>query len=189
MKKLLVILLALAMLFSFAACGTTEPEGNGGTDVEATLTPTAEPTPEPVSGKTITFEKVTFVVPEGYTESEVGGIKVIYTDDFPNVADSITLTKTAADSISNYSKDMFETQYAQSVAGFTGVESFEKIEIDGVDSLKIGIKLETSGVKLTQTQYFMFFSDMTVVIGFAEVEGTPNSAELADIVKTIQVVK
>lgn len=195
MKKLLVILLALAMLFSFAACDTTVPEDEGNSNIiaEATATPTAEPTPEPtpepISGKTVTFEKISLVVPEGYTETELNGLKLLYTDDFPTVADSITFAKSAADSISAYSKEVFETQYSQSLEGFTGIDVYEEIKIDGVDTLKVGVKLETGGVKLVQTQYFMFFSDMSIVIGFAEVEGSPNSAEFAEIVKSIKVAK
>ncbi len=218
MKKLLVLLLVVAMMFSFVACesekdtdddATKKPKvtatatatdglENGGNKVTATSpvkkteapTPTLEPTPATAAKKTITFGRISIEIPSNYIETTNEGIKVYYTDKYPTVADSIQLTKAPADSIALYTKEGLEQSFAAALGStFKGLEVFEKTKIDGVDVLVLGLVLNANGLNCKQLQYFFFFDDMTIDVAFGVFEGSESGEEFEAIFNSIKVVK
>ena len=84
-KRLLAMFTALLMILCLAACG------DGG------------------SANKYTYEGVSLALPEGFTVDENSATPIAYGPNYPDNTDNITFSYSGADSIDNYSQEVFET--------------------------------------------------------------------------------
>lgn len=150
-KRLLAMFAALLMILCLAACG------DGG------------------SANKYTYEGVSLALPEGFTVDESSATPIAYGPDYPDNTDNITFSYSGADSIDNYSQEVFETYYSALLGEVTS-NSFEKVKVGGKDAIEYNYSLSVNGVEMEQTQVMVFLSDKTVTVTFTNASGEYDSA-------------
>ncbi len=150
-KRLLAMFAALLMILCLAACG------DGG------------------SANKYTYEGVSLALPEGFTVDENSATPIAYGPDYPDNTDNITFSYSGADSIDNYSQEVFETYYSALLGEVTS-NSFEKVKVGGKDAIEYNYSLSVNGVEMEQTQVMVFLSDKTVTVTFTNASGEYDSA-------------
>ena len=162
---------------SSAPAATTVPE----TTVAPAVTTAPETTvaPEATSAPAenlYTYDHLTMVLPEGFTLSEVSGNPIALCPGYPTRTDNIAFSKSVADNIGNYTKDLLDSIYSQTFAGFGGSDIFEKTVIGGKDALKYRVVLTQTGITMNILQVMIFGSTYTDCITFTSVSGDFDSA-------------
>ena len=137
-------------------------------------------------GNIYTYDHVSIELPEGYEVDESGSFPIIYCPDYPARTDNINILKTSADSIDNYDEDVIDNYYATSLNGYSGMLSFEKTTVGGVDAIVCSYDVSLSGVEMVGTQYYLFGKDFTDVITFTSVSGDYDD-DFEDIAQSITV--
>ena len=150
-KRLLAMFTALLMILCLAACG------DGG------------------SAHKYTYEGVSLALPEGFTVDENSATPIAYGPNYPDNTDNITFSYSGADSIDNYSQEVFETNYSALLGEVTS-NSFEKVKVGGKDAIEYNYSLSVNGVEMEQTQVMVFLSDKTVTVTFTSASGEYDSA-------------
>ncbi len=150
-KRLLAMFTALLMILCLAACG------DGG------------------SANKYTYEGVSLALPEGFTVDESSATPIAYGPNYPDNTDNITFSYSGADSIDNYSQEVFETNYSALLGEVTS-NSFEKVKVGGKDAIEYNYSLSVNGVEMEQTQVMVFLSDKTVTVTFTSASGEYDSA-------------
>ncbi len=150
-KRLLAMFAALLMILCLAACG------DGG------------------SANKYTYEGVSLALPEGFTVDESSATPIAYGPNYPDNTDNITFSYSGADSIDNYSQEVFETYYSALLGEVTS-NSFEKVKVGGKDAIEYNYSLSVNGVEMEQTQVMVFLSDKTVTVTFTNASGEYDSA-------------
>ncbi len=189
MKKLLTLIAALAVAASLCACGgmgIVGSDNNSQNDSSSSITDTSTNSVKNSDGEEYTYDHIKLVLPEGFTVDDNSSVPIAYGPNYPTETDNITFSKSGADNIDNYSKDVIETQYKQLINGFEEIDDFKKIKIDGKDTIKISYDISMSGVDMEQTQYFIFGDSFTNIVTFTDVTGNYDDA-FEDCVKTITV--
>lgn len=150
-KRLLAMFAALLMILCLAACG------DGG------------------SANKYTYEGVSLALPEGFTVDESSATPIAYGPNYPDNTDNITFSYSGADSIDDYSQEVFETYYSALLGEVTS-NSFEKVKVGGKDAIEYNYSLSVNGVEMEQTQVMVFLSDKTVTVTFTNASGEYDSA-------------
>ena len=150
-KRLLAMFATLLMILCLAACG------DGG------------------SANKYTYEGVSLALPEGFTVDESSATPIAYGPNYPDNTDNITFSYSGADSIDNYSQEVFETYYSALLGEVTS-NSFEKVKVGGKDAIEYNYSLSVNGVEMEQTQVMVFLSDKTVTVTFTNASGEYDSA-------------
>ena len=150
-KRLLAMFAALLMILCLAACG------DGG------------------SANKYTYEGVSLALPEGFTVDESSATPIAYGPNYPDNTDNITFSYSGADSIDNYSQEVFETYYSALLGEVTS-NSVEKVKVGGKDAIEYNYSLSVNGVEMEQTQVMVFLSDKTVTVTFTNASGEYDSA-------------
>ena len=132
------------------------------------------------------FGNLRFELPEGFEMTEQSGVKVAISENYPLVTDNITFVKSGKDSIDNYSKEIFNNYYKNTVAGFKGIDSFERIEIDGVPSIRLEFRMTMSGVNMSQTQIMIFYRKASYVVTFTVLNSQYHDI-FDEVIKSIKV--
>ena len=114
------------------------------------------------------------------------GVKAAISKNYPLVTDNITFVKSDRDNIDNYSKETFENYYKNAVSGFKGIDSFERIEIDGVPSIRLEFKMTMSGVNMSQTQIMIFYKKASYVVTFTVLNSQYHEI-FEEVIKSIKV--
>ena len=205
MKKLLVLLMVIAMMFSVVACGSETDADDDATKAPkatatATATATAEPTPTEEPGKTVTFEGITFVVPKGLTTTEAeGGILGVVPEGgaigvstnymtFLSVGmPASEIEKKAYTEDKESAKTLYETALKNNTSGLvTEVTSYDVIKIDGVDTVKVAYDLKAGTTTLKLVEYMMFLDNDVINVGTATSDASYIKT-FEDVVKSIKV--
>lgn len=139
------------------------------------------------ASNTYEYDHLSFVLPEGFSVIESGGIYIAVPSDYPARTDNITFSKSAADSIAGYSQQTLEDYFNVIFNGTVESINFEKIKIDGTDAIRYSYKLSVSGVNQAQTMYTIFGNTYTDVITFTSVSGDFD-AEFEKSAKTIKII-
>ena len=137
-------------------------------------------------GNIYTFDHVSIELPEGYEVDESGSFPIIYCPDYPARTDNINILKTSADSIDNYDEDVIDNYYATSLNGYSGMLSFEKTTVGGVDAIVCSYGVDMNGVDMIGTQYDLCGKDFTDGITFPSVSGDYDN-DFEDIAQSITV--
>ena len=135
-------------------------------------------------GNIYTYDHESIELPEGYEVDESGSFPIIYCPDYPARTDNINILKTSADSIDNYDEDVIDNYYATSLNGYSGMLSFEKTTVGGVDAIICSYGVSVNGVDMIGTQYYLFGKDFTDVITFTSVSGDYDD-DFEDIAQSI----
>ena len=127
------------------------------------------------SANKYTYEGVSLALPEGFTVDESSATPIAYGPNYPDNTDNITFSYSGADSIDNYSQEVFETYYSALLGEVTS-NSFEKVKVGGKDAIEYNYSLSVNGVEMEQTQVMVFLSDKTVTVTFTNASGEYDSA-------------
>ena len=106
---------------------------------------------------------------------ESSATPIAYGPNYPDNTDNITFSYSGADSIDNYSQEVFETYYSALLGEVTS-NSFEKVKVGGKDAIEYNYSLSVNGVEMEQTQVMVFLSDKTVTVTFTNASGEYDSA-------------
>ena len=137
-------------------------------------------------GNIYTYDHVSIELPEGYEVDESGSFPIIYCPDYPARTDNINILKSAADSIDNYDADVIDSYYTTALNGYSGLLSFEKTTVSGVDAIICSYGVSVNGVDMIGTQYYLFGDTFTDVITFTSVSGDYDD-DFEDIALSIVV--
>lgn len=201
MKKIIAICF-LTLILTMTACGkpaqnpdsTSEnntatgavTEGQTTPETVAETIPETVPETEPVTELETepqteegfyTYDHISLKLPDGFQAADYSGMIIAVHEDYPTVSDNIVFSKdTSTDSVDNYTQQLLDEVFSNTVAGFEKSTAFEKMKIDGVDVLKYSFEITTSGVHQTQTQYWILGSAYMDVISFTSVSGNFDEA-------------
>ena len=193
MKKLIAILLAAVLCFAAVSC-TSKGDGNTTTAAESTSgTPadssasvgddssapaddTSAAGTDAAADNLYTYDHITVALPEGFTLNEDSGATLALCPDYPTRTDNIAFSKGGADNIGNYTRELLDSIYSQTFAGFGESTVFEKTVIDGKDALKYGCTFTQNNVAMTLIQIMIFGSTYSDVLTFTSVSGYYDAA-------------
>lgn len=191
MKKLTIVSLVLVLIgaLMLTGCAFTLLPHKSGTDTNADATSAEAPAESSVPAESsapaetsapaenlYTYDHLTMVLPEGFTLSEVSGNPVALCPGYPTRTDNIAFSKSVADNIGNYTKDLLDNLYSQTFTGFGGSTRFEKTVIGGKDAILYALTLTQNGVAMNMLQVMIFGSTYTNCITFTSVSGDFDSA-------------
>lgn len=186
MKKTFALLLALivAATAALSGCSSGTPDNTAALETSApveTSAPMETGTPETsapaeAGSETYTYDHMTITLPEGFTVDESGSLPVVYPPDYPASADSITFSKGGQDDPANFTQEILDQAYGQTLAGFDESLSFEQIEISGLPAVVYSYSMTVNDVEMIGTQYFIFGADYTDILTFTSVSGAYDDA-------------
>lgn len=152
MKKAFAAVLILAIIVSFAACGTNNQNNLA-------------------DKNTYEYEGIIVAMPDDFSVNEDNSSVIARPDSYPDKTDNIAFTRAGKDSAANYDKEILEKSYKSSLSGFTGISRFEKGSVDGNDSIVITYGIKYDDIQMIQTQAIVFLKDKSVVITYTSVSG------------------
>lgn len=141
---------------------------------DATTAPVVTTAPEATTapaGNLYTYDHVTIALPEGFTMTEVNGNPVALCPGYPTRTDNIAFSKGGADSIDNYTRDLLDSIYAQSVPGFVNSVGFEKVVIDGKPAVLYAVTAVQNNINMEMLQVIIFGAAYSDVVTFVSVSG------------------
>lgn len=185
MKKLIAILLAVVLCFAAVSC-TSKGDGNTTTaaastsdapaDSSAPADDTSDSGTDTTADNLYTYDHITVALPEGFTLNENAGTPLALCPDYPSRTDNIAFSKGGADNIANYTRELLDSIYSQTFAGFGESTVFEKTVIDGKDAIKYGCTFTQNNVAMTLIQIMIFGSTYSDVLTFTSVSGYYDAA-------------
>ena len=133
------------------------------------------------------YEGVSFKVPDGFHADDESGSNVIfYHEDFPQVADNITLA-TSDETVDIYTEENVNRTLGAFLSDFDKCRNYNKYTIDGYDAVRYTYDVTTNGVEVTQTQVICFLDSKAVMLAFTGVTGE-NDAAFEEAVNSIRVL-
>ncbi len=146
---------------------------------------------KPAEGyKIFEFDGITIDLPENFEETESNGIKMFYTDKYPEVTDNINFISTSGKAtLADCSKELLESSYKNAFEG-TGAQfeitNYTTFSIGGKDAIKCENTVTLNGVSMIQTQYIILLDHNFVTVTFTDVSKL-YTAEFTKIASTIRV--
>ena len=139
MKKIFVMIIALAVILGLAACGgeNEDPSAAG-----SSLSTPSEAEPE---FKTVPVFGIELTVPSSYTVSE-GEVFIITSKDYPQKGDNVTVAYAEADLADFTEKNM--TAALQTAFEFEKFNNYKKEEINGTMAVVYDFDTVTNGVSM-----------------------------------------
>lgn len=190
MKKLLSLLLTLVLCLSLSAC-VISIEQDDDDKTEKTPVTEVKNTHTPEEGyETFEFDGITIDLPENFEVTESNGLKMVYTDKYPEVTDNINFISTSGKAtLANCSKELLESSYKNAFEG-TGAQfeitGYRTFDIDGKDAVECKISVTLNGVSMVQTQYIILLDKSFVTVTFTDVSKR-YTAEFNKIAASIKV--
>lgn len=166
MKKLTVVLI-LVFCFVFASCGENPK------------------TPQLAEGEVL-VNNLIITLPSGYELKTTGGIKVACCEEYPEKVNNISFVTGAKDSPDNYTKEKLDEIFSNLVAGFSGSDTFQNIEISGCKVLVYSYTLVQDEKPLIAMQYMIFGSDFTDTVTVT-LESADDLAAIEQSIKSARI--
>ncbi len=162
-----------------------------GTVEEVTETPAPATPVAPAAGyKFFEFSGIIMEIPENFQETEANGLKMFYTDKYPEVTDNINFISTSGKAtLADCSKALLEKSYESAFEG-TGAQfeitGYRTFDIDGKDAVECKISVTLNGVSMAQTQYIILLDKSFVTVTFTDAS-KQYTAEFNKIAASIKV--
>jgi glucose/arabinose dehydrogenase len=190
MKKLLVFMLIIAMMFALVACGETEKDDDGDKATAkptATATATAEPTPTatptPVPVEKINYKSISINLPDGFYKTESNGMMAFVKDgevfgetslNYMTVM-SVGVPTTEAEKEIFKDKTKGKATYEQALVTntgglVTGLTSYDYIKVAGVDTIRAAYSIDLGTLKYDFVEYVLLLANDTVNVSIATTE-------------------
>jgi len=197
MKRLLLLVLAITMLVSFAACNKDE-------NVESDYVPptsiviykesgdTAEPIEVDVShmSNPFAYDRLIIDLPKGFTTDDQtikdAGMVLAYKGSGNTSTDCYTFNHSDEKSVDDIDETKMSDIMQSEMEGFKGFNKFSKVKCCGYDALEISFDRLFMDNLLFQRQYYIFTGSETYVINFTT-EEEKNLKDYEESLKTIMI--
>ena len=164
-----LIALMLSVCFAFCSCSSGAPDG----------------TPSLADGEVL-VNNLIITLPSGYELKTTGGIKVACCEEYPEKVNNISFVTGAKDSPDNYTKEKLDEIFSNLVAGFSGSDTFQNIEISGCKVLVYSYTLVQDEKPLIAMQYMIFGSDFTDTVTVT-LESADDLAAIEQSIKSARI--
>ncbi len=207
MKKIIALLLAGLMAVVMASCGkdrvsnlpTSSEAGSSESEAlvdvssessssEATIAASSKPSATSdtaVAKNVLRGDGYTMKIPNGWKQQDNADVTMLVPEDYPTVADNITVVKTDKDVLfSTYTKDSFESSYKTIFENFK-IDTFEKITVNGCSTIRMSYNVTMSGLTMKQEQYILDGPNCCMAVTFTAISND-LSAIAKECVQSIQ---
>lgn len=189
-KRISALLLSLAMALALAAC--SQEDSSLSSSSSSSLS-SSESSSEDSSAAGEAVTGLTYQVPEDWTSQTTDGVVVYYSPDYPNDTSNINLYTSAKDpNFSKATKEQFEAALQDAFQNLEGAEdldisinTFEFVEVDGMQAIRVEASYTLSGMEIRQTQY-MVDGDKNYAFTFTEVNDADWSEVFAQCIDSIR---
>lgn len=158
MKKVLVLLTAIVLVFVLASCN------NGG------ATPDSASNDSKIA-ETYTIEGVSVPLPIDFSVDESASPVAAYHKDYPSVGDNINFIFSASETINSYTKENINKTYEDYFDNFSGVEEYEKYQINGNDVVKFSYTIKIQDAAMSQTQVICAIEKGVIAVTYTNISG------------------
>ncbi len=186
MKKLLVFMLIIAMMFSLVACGETEKDDDGDkatAKTTATAEPTPTATPTSVPAEKINYKSISINLPDGFYKTESSGMMAFVKDgevfgetslNYMTVM-SVGVPTTEAEKEIFKDKTTGKATYEQALVTntgglVTGLTSYDYIKVAGVDTIRAAYSIDLGTLKYDFVEYVLLLANDTINVSIATTE-------------------
>ena len=117
------------------------------------------------------YNGLAILLPEGFTVSDMSGMKVACGPDYPTSSDNITFSYSETDDISKYSEDVVLATFKALDSTIEKLDTYEKIKINNVDFIHVKASITFSEISMTQTGYYATIGGKVVGVTFTSTSG------------------
>ena len=154
MKKIICAALCAVMLIFAVSCKKAEE-------------------PDELEGRYV-FGGISIILPEGFSETEVSGMKMAVHENYPDPSDNISFSE-GTDKPSDYIEEEVKKELG-AVFGDLSDFRFETKKGDGFDIIAVSFGVSYFGREMKETIYNCFFNGRSVSVTFVSVSGQFDEA-------------
>lgn len=185
MKKWLVLLVCVVLLFSLVGCNQTDKDSTSSTDGSSVESQTSG---EEVALTSFTEEGVTFSLPEGY-QKMADDAPMYVADNYPDETDNLVIMVGPKDEEMNFdeiTKEMYQ-EVLQIMLPDLVIDEFEKTTISDLPALKVKYSVTVEGVSMEGLQ-FLINGDKSYTLTYTLVNGKLKDS-IDKCVESISIAK
>ncbi|MBR5746590.1 MAG: hypothetical protein IKX92_04965 [Clostridia bacterium] len=183
--KTLALLLVMAFVFAFAACGdgsdTADSKDTGKTEQSGFFNvsdpgdgsdeePDDESGEVPEDGNWYDYEGISVLLPEGFTVSISQGVYMATPADYPTHTDNITLSAAEGATIDMYTESTMRPTLEQMLGELNNF-TLQKSKKGGVDYVIMSYSFNLNGVSMKQVMYTFFYTGKAVTVTYTSTSG------------------